>query len=128
MAQYLTYDEYAAYGGDLSEQDFVLEEFAARKLIDKMTLCRVQGMEVIPEEVKLAVMRIIKYNQRYSSAAQADNAIVSSYNTDGYSESYGGVSEQTENARNQLMREVSDLLFGVPSGDSGGHLRYLGVD
>lgn len=128
MAQYLTYSEYQQYGGTMSETDFTVEEFAARKRIDKMTLCRVQNMAVIPEEVKLAIMKIITYNQRYSSGAQANSAIVSSFNTDGYSESYGGAAEQAESAGVQLQKELNDLLFGVPSNDSGGHLRYLGVD
>lgn len=127
MAQYLTYDEYVGYGGDLSEQDFVLAEFKARSRIDRMTLARVQYMQEVPEEVKLAMMCIIKVDRKYSSDAQADNAILASYSTDGYSESYGGVSEQSNNAEIQLTRQIGKMLFGVVD-DTGIPLIYLGVE
>lgn len=126
MAQYITYDEYVSYGGTMSEQDFVLAEFKARSRIDWMTLSRVQYMRVVPEEVKLAMMVIMKVDEKYSVESQTASAIISSYSTDGYSESYGGVSEQSENAERQTNREVSRMLFGVLD-DNGVPLLYKGV-
>ena len=126
MAQYLTYDEYLAYGGDMSETDFVLAEFKARSRIDRMTLARVQYMKAVPEEVKLAMMCIMKVDAKYSADAQVGSAIVSSFSTDGYSESYGGISEQTQSVENQLTKDVGKYLFGVLD-DTGVPLRYLGV-
>lgn len=126
MAQYLTYEEYLTYGGTLSEQDFTIAEFKARSRIDWMTLARVQNMRVVPEEVKLAMMVIIKVDAKYSIEAQTDSAIVSSYSTDGYSESYGGISEQSENTERQLTREVNKMLFGVMD-DYGVPLIYKGL-
>lgn len=126
MAQYLTYDEYVSYGGTMSEQDFVIAEFKARSRIDWMTLARVQYMRVVPEEVKLAMMVIMKVDEKYSVESQTASAIISSYSTDGYSESYGGVSEQSENAERQTNREVSRMLFGVLD-DNGVPLLYKGV-
>ena len=127
MAQYLTYSEYQSYGGDLSEDAFVLAEFKARSRIDRMTLCRVQNMAVIPEEVKMAIMCIIKVDNKYSADAQTDSAIVSSYNNDGYSESFGGIAEQSENAQNQLTQQLSKMLFGVCD-DYGVPLLYRGIE
>lgn len=127
MAQYLTFDEYVRYGGQLSEQDFVLAEFKARSRIDLLTLGRVQDMQTVPVEVKLAMMVIIKVDSKYSAAAQADSAIVSSFSTDGYSESYGGATDQTRAAQNQANSEVAKMLFGVLD-DHGVPLIYKGLD
>lgn len=127
MTQYLTYEEYLSYGGNLSETDYTLAEFKARSRIDRMTMARVKNMREVPEEVKLAMMCIIKVDSKYSSDAQADNAILASYSTDGYSESYGGVSEQSTNAEIQLTRQVGKMLFGVLD-DTGTPLIYLGVE
>lgn len=126
MAQYLTYEEYVGHGGNLSETDFTLAEFKARSRIDLMTLSRVKNMKVVPEEVKLAMMVIMKVDSKYSSDSQADSAIVSSFSTDGYSESYGGTSEQSENAERQVTNEVNKMLFGVLD-DYGVPLIYKGL-
>ena len=126
MVQYLTYDEYLQYGGTLNETDFVLAEFSAQSRIDRMTLCRVQHMAAVPEEVKLAMMTLMKVDSKYGATAHADSAIVSSFSTDGYSESYGGVSEQTQNAQEQATRTVERMLFGVLD-DTGVPLTYRGV-
>lgn len=127
MAQYLTYAEYQAMGGDMSETDFTLAEFKARSRIDIMTLARVQDMAAVPDEVKLAMMCIIKVDTKYSADAQASSAIVSSFNTDGYSESYGSTSEQSEVAEKQINSEVKKMLFGVLD-DHGVPLIYKGLD
>lgn len=124
--QYLTYDEYVGYGGTMSETDFKLAEFKARSRIDWITLARVQNMGTVPEEVKLAMMVIMKVDSKYSSDSQSDSAVVSSFSTDGYSESYGGVSEQSENAEKQVTREVRRMLFGVLD-DYGIPLIYRGL-
>ena len=126
MAQYLTYDEYLGYGGTLPEADFTLAEFKARSRIDWLTLARVQYMKTVPEEVKLAMMCIMKVDEKYSADSQGFSAIVSSYSTDGYSESYGGISEQFDNAQKQLNSQVTKMLFGVLD-DAGTPLIYRGV-
>ena len=126
MRQYLTYDEYVAYGGTMDESDFPLAEFKARSRIDQMTLARVQGMVNVPEEVKLAMMVIMKVDAKFFADAQADSGIVSSFSTDGYSESYGGLSEQSTNADLQTRKSVEQMLFGVVD-DAGVPLLYKGL-
>ena len=125
--QYLTYEEYLSYGGDMSETDFALAEFKARSRIDYMTLGRVQDMAEVPEAVKMAMLVIMKVDAKYSADAQIDSALVASFNTDGYSESYGGISEQSENAQKQLNKDVTKMLFGVLD-DFGVPLIYMGLD
>lgn len=127
MAQYLTYDEYLSYGGKMSENDFPVAEFKARSRIDRMTLARVQAMQTVPEEVKMAMMVIMKVDGKYSADAMSDSAIVSAFNTDGYSESYGGIAEQSDNAQTQLNQQLSKMLFGVVD-DYGIPLLYRGLE
>lgn len=127
MAQYLTYDEYVDMGGTMAESDYAVAEFKARSRIDWLTLARVQNMHTVPEEVKLAMMAIMSVDAKYSASAQADSAIVSSFSTDGYSESYGGVSEQTQAIEDKLNREVTKMLFGVLD-DYGVPLIYRGLE
>lgn len=126
MAQYLTYDEYVAYGGDMNESDFTLAEFKARSRIDFLTLGRVQNMATVPEEVKLAMMCIIKVDSKFSADAQVYNALVASFSTDGYSESYGSATEQARAAQSQANQEAIRMLFGVLD-DNGVPLIYKGL-
>ena len=126
MAQYLTYDEYTEYGGQLDEASYAVAEFKARSRLDWLTLGRIQHMKTIPEEVKLAMLSIIKVDSKFSATAQADSAIVSSFSTDGYSESYGGASEQSAAAENKVNTEVVKMLFGVLD-DFGEPLIYRGL-
>ena len=57
--QYLTYDEYAAIGGEVSESAYPKYERKAHRLIDKHTFNRLHDMEVIEEEVKDAIALMI---------------------------------------------------------------------
>lgn len=123
---YLTYEEYLSYGGDLPEDAFVPFEFRARKQIDYWTDCRVQNMAVVPEAVKLCMVQIMKFDSRYGTDAQADNPVVASFNTDGYSESYGSASEQTITAKSNLYSSVKNLLYGEKD-DEGTPLLYRGL-
>ena len=124
--QYLTYEEYQNYGGDLPETDFTLFEFRARKKIDYWTDSRVQRMAAVPEAVKLSMMQIIAFDKKFGAEAQADSPIVASFNTDGYSESYGGASDQASAAEASMQSAVRSLLYGEKD-DEGTPLLYRGV-
>ncbi len=126
---YLTYDEYLQYGGATlasPESEWALLEFEARKRIDYLTANRVAAMATVPEAVKMAMCKIIRHNKTYGTQAQADNPLITSFNTDGYSESYGGASEQTKAAEDNLLRGIRHLLYGVVD-DRGVPLMYRGV-
>ena len=124
--QYLTYEEYQNYGGDLPETDFTLFEFRARKKIDYWTDSRVQRMAAVPEAVKLSMMQIIAFDKKFGAEAQADSPIIASFNTDGYSESYGGASDQASAAEASMQSAVRSLLYGEKD-DEGTPLLYRGV-
>ena len=123
---YLTYEEYQGYGGTLTEQEFTMMEFRARKRIDYWTDSRVQNMAAVPEAVKLCMMQAITYEQTYGVEKQAENPLLASFTTDGYSESYGSMTEQNSQAVNGLYRSVSTLLYGETD-DEGTPLLYRGV-
>ena len=126
MAQYLTYAQYTAWGGTLSESAFGLAEIKARSRIDAMTQGRVAHMETVPEQVQAAMMEIIQVDGTYSAAAQAAAPVAASFNTDGYSESYGSAESRTASIEKQLTASIETLLDGVTD-DEGVPLLYAGV-
>lgn len=125
MAAYLTYEEYQEYGGTLPPADFPAAEFNARKRIDRLTDSRVQMMEAVPEAVKLCMMSLIKIGSAAGAEAQISNPTVTSFNTDGYSESYGHALS-AEDAENEMTRIIKTSLYGEVN-DYGVPLLYRGV-
>ena len=126
MAQYLTYAQYQAWGGGLSESAFNLAEIKARSRIDAMTRGRVAYMAQVPEQVQAAMMEIITVDGTYSASAQAAAPVAASFTTDGYSESYGSAETRTAAIEKQLTASIETLLDGVTD-DEGTPLLYAGV-
>ena len=126
MAQYLTYAQYQAWGGGLSESAFNLAEIKARSRIDAMTQGRVAYMAQVPEQVQAAMMEIITVDGTYSASAQAAAPVAASFTTDGYSESYGSAETRTAAIEKQLTGSIETLLDGVTE-DDGTPLLYAGV-
>lgn len=124
---YLTYAEYMSYGGNLSEADFRLAELKARKRIDLLTASRVERMAHIPSDVKLCMMSLINTETALGLEAQATNPTVTSFNTDGYSESYGAVPKTTAEIETTLSTIVRGMLYGIYD-DYGVPLLYRGLD
>ena len=126
MAQYLTYEQYQAWGGTLEEAAFNLAEIRERARIDAMTQGRVARMAVVPEQVQAAMMDCITVGQTYSAAAQAAAPVAASFTTDGYSESYGSAESRTAAIEKQLTASILTLLDGITD-DDGVPLLYAGV-
>jgi len=125
-AQYLTYAEYQSYGGTASNTDFTMLEFRARKRIDRLTASRVQNMVTVPEAVKLCMMSLIGIDSKAGAEAQVDNPVVTSFNTDGYSESYGKALSVDE-ADKTMSISIRSMLWGETD-DNGTPLLYRGLD
>lgn len=123
---YLTYEEYQEYGGTASETDFTMLEFRARKRIDRLTFSRVQAMAEIPEAVKLCMMSLMRIDSKTGAEAQAENPVVTSYNTDGYSESYGKALS-VEDADSVMSASIRSMLWGETD-DNGVPLLYRGTE
>ena len=126
MKTYLTYSEYVEYGGAASDTEFTMLEFRARKRIDHLTACRVQKMKSVPKDVKLCMVSIIEIDRKAGVEAQINNPVVTSFNTDGYSETYGKALGAAD-AEKAVSAAIKSMLWGVT--DSGGvPLLYRGVE
>ena len=123
---YLTYDEYKSLGGSAPAADFTLLEFKARKRIDYLTASRVQNMAQVPQAVKMCMLSIITVDSAAGAEAQATKPIVTSFNTDGYSESYGKAMS-VQDASASTARIIKTGLYGETD-DNGVPLLYRGVD
>ena len=123
---YLLDAEYVEYGGTASATEFTMLEFRARKRIDQLTACRVQYMKSVPEAVKLCMFSLIETDRKVGLEAQVSNPIVTSFNTDGYSETYGKVLSAAD-AEKSMSATIKSMLWGVAD-DNGVPLLYRGVE
>lgn len=123
---YLTYAEYQNYGGTLPQTAFPQLEFKCRKRIDYLTDTRVQAMQSVPEAVKLCMVCLIDLESKVGIVAQVDNPVVTSFNTDGYSENYGKALGAGE-ANKSMNEAVKAYLYGEVD-DNGTPLLYRGVN
>ena len=124
-ATYLTYTEYTERGGTLSSADFTQAEYDARKRIDRWTDMRVQCMEAVPEDVKCCMMRLIAIGSASGAEAQISHPTVTSFNNDGYSESYGHALSAAD-ADTAMDQIIQTGLYGVLN-DHGVPLLFRGV-
>ena len=123
---YLTFSEYEEYGGALDQTAFENLEFKARKRIDYLTANRVRDhMEEISEAVKRCVFSIVEIENAIGIEAQATHPSVTSYSTDGYSETYGN-SIRAEDAGKRMNDIIRSSLYGELD-DNGVPLLYTGV-
>ena len=123
---YLTYEEYQSFGGTLSANEFVLQEFKARQRLDYLTASRIKNhMAEVPQEVKLCILSLITLQTKTSTEAITANPLLSSFNTDGYSESYGSAADQVALLTQQCNREIQTMLWGVKD-DTGTPLLWRG--
>ena len=123
---YLTYDEYMEYGGALDQAAFENLEFKARKRIDFLTANRVRDhMAVISEAVKRCMFSLIGTENAVGIESQATRPNVTSFSTDGYSESYGNAISSGDAGKSMNDLAVS-MLYGEVD-DNGTPLLYRGV-
>lgn len=123
---YLTYQEYRSYGGELSETAFIPLEFKSIKRIDYLTDSRVQNMAAVPAAVKLCMYVLIGMESSVGRSEQAASPSVSSFNTDGYSETYSQAMD-ADTANAQMDALTKEYLYGEKD-DNGTPLLYRGLD
>ena len=122
---YLSYEEYVAYGGTLPLPAFTLLELRCRKRIDLLTASRVQNMGAVPEAVKLCMMSLIGIEGVYPIRFNVI-PVVTSFSTDGYSESYGKAMG-AQDAVQSMNAVIGTSLYGEVD-DDGVPLLYRGTD
>ena len=120
--QYLTYEEYKALGGTLSEMPFNLLEFEARKRIDNRTQNRIKCMVSKPEEVKLCVNAMINTLVQYViDSSKGINKNVASESIDGYSVSFitgSQVQEAIKSKKSELEEIMQTYLGDIRTSDN----------
>lgn len=112
---YLTYDEYKALGGTLSNAEFDRFCFRAACEIDNATLSRCKTLSEIPETVKRCVYELILYISKNSNNGSVNS--VSSFSNDGYSVSYA--------EQKTAEKQIYDIIYTYLA-DTG--LLYCGVE
>ena len=122
--QYLTYAEYVSLGGTLQETPFNIAEFYSRKEIDLRTQKRLNGVQEIPEEVKLCVYNLINLLNKYQNLTFNPN--ITSESVGDYSVTYiDDYKKIISNKENEIADLIIRNLYGVII--NGEHLIYLGV-
>ena len=124
--QYLTYEEYQELGGTLDEAPFNILEMEARKNIDKYTFSRLQNLEQQINEVKVCIFKLIGLINTYNSYDN-QNKSISSENTDGYSISYSGATENVSKAKINEIKTIIKVYLAECHLEDGTPYLYVGV-
>ena len=82
---YLTFAEYAAWGGQQSESAYDRLEYKARMLIDEYTFGRLKGAAAIPEAVKRLTFELVGLIGNMDVSAEGYSGVAASESNDGYS-------------------------------------------
>ena len=136
---YLTFSEYVAYGGTITDETTFNDiEFEAQSIVDWYTFNRLQKDTEFPEPVKRCVYKIIQFIQAQSSVNGVGNpddtssdgvgAGIASQSNDGVSISYNILSakEVMENSKAQIEQTIKQYLSAVTN--SLGHkVLYRGI-
>lgn len=123
---YLAYEEYKSLGGTLDETPFSILELEARKNIDKYTFGRLQNLDKQIDEVKVCEYKLIGLIDTYASYDN-QNKNVSSESTDGYSISYGQVTENVSKAKQNEIKGIIKTYLAECKLDDGTPYLYCGV-
>lgn len=113
--QYLSYDEYVAMGGKLSQAEFNRYRLRAQCEMDNVTFGRLKNVVTASEKVKGCMFELITY---LSNTAKEGSALaVSSFGNDGYSVSYA--------EQNTAAQQISDIIYTYLADTD---LLYCGVE
>ena len=112
---YLTYDEYKAYGGNVSNADFDRFSFRAECEINNATLDRCKNLADIPEEIKRCEFELVEYLSKNVKNGSA--SAVSSFGNDGYSVSYAD--------QKTAEQQIHDIIYTYLANTD---LMYCGVE
>lgn len=134
---YLTYSEYATYGGTLDETTFNDLAFEAASFIDWYTFNRLQAETTLPEAVKRCMYRLIQYitsKQQVNGIGTgtgddgSSGAGIASQSNDGVSVSYNILSARdvVDSGKTEMEAIVKQYLAGVTN-SLGRKVLYRGI-
>ena len=123
--QYLNYEDYKSLGGTLDIMPFNILEYESRKRIDARTQNRLNGIEEIPQDVKMCMYAIINTLERAIIDAKSS---VASESIDGYSVTYLSPSEINQ-VISLKQADIEDIMFSylLHVCVDGTSILYLGV-
>ena len=124
--QYLTYEEYCLLGGTLEEAPFNILELEAQKNIDKYTFGRLKELDEQINEVKICEYKLIELIDTYNSYSN-QNKLGYTENTDGYSISYSGASENVLKAKINDIKGIIRTYLAECYLEDGTPYLYVGV-
>ena len=124
--QYLTYEEYQELGGTLEETPFDILELEAQKNIDKYTFGRLKDLKEQINEVKICEYKLIELLDTYNSYSN-QNKLGYTENTDGYSISYSGASENVSKAKINDIKGIIKTYLAECYLEDGTPYLYVGV-
>lgn len=100
---YITYEEYSNLGGKLQEDVFPNAERKARRVLDSMTLNRIQYLTSIPEVVKEVMVEFIDKMESVESQSGVSSTVAAQYSN--------GIESFTfrDNAEDKLKKDLYNL-------------------
>lgn len=124
---FLTYTEYRAMGGQLSEAEFNRYEFRARSLINELTHQRIRDESPVRECVKMSAFDLIGQMKGHDSSMGGDSVAYASMSNDGVSVTYADRAKARRNANKELEQTLT--LYLADEVDARGvPLLYGGVE
>ena len=124
--QYLTYEEYQELGGTLEETPFDILELEAQKNIDKYTFGRLKDLDEQINEVKICEYKLIELLNTYNDYS-SKSKLGYTENTDGYSISYSGASENVLKAKINDIKGIIKTYLAECYLEDGTPYLYVGV-
>lgn len=135
---YLTYEEYSAMGGTLSNTDFNFLAYEAESYINWYTFNRLKGQDEIPQEVKDCEFYLIRLIQVRLASLGLGNVTdtsgsgiigsVASRSNDGVSESFNSLAarDAIKSISDEIGEGIRRYLQGVTN-ELGRRLLYRGL-
>lgn len=136
---YITYLEYQAFGGDLTESAFNSTIYDVQMKIDYYTFGKLKKDTIINEQVKRCIVKLISlmntFNEYNKIVTSTSTPVISSQSNDGVSVSYGGYLGNTspndlEAVSKKLDTDIRDTIKQYLAGEqnqAGEVLLYRGV-
>ena len=122
---YIDLSYYTGNGGaEMTAAVFSRTEFRARKIVDRITQGRVKGMPEPPEAVKRLMVELVTMEATQAGELAA-NQPVTSFSSDGYSETYA--QPLTAETVKQIELDLIVEYLADEKDHNGTPLLYLGV-
>ena len=125
--EYLTFDEYQAWGGTLEETAFHRLRFKAQRKIDRMTFNRLHNDTEIGEPVKRLMFELIGVIGNNDTTSESYSPAVASEGNDGYSISYASTGFLSPDAADKKTESLVEEYLQFEKAQNGQYLLSCGL-